>query len=130
MCTIIDTTTVDRIISAIELIGGWARYAAPLSVAYLFDLDALGRAMLALNVEGYRDRDAEVDVGDLKADIARYHWAGAYATTAQGYTALQRFLYGCEAEVTDDPLYLALSSYADHLAGLLADEAVKLELAA
>lgn len=130
MCTVIDTTTVNRIISTIELTGGWARFAAPLSVAYLFDFDELGRAMLNLNVEGYRDRDAEIDADEAGADIARYRWTGAYATTAQGYTALRRFLYQCETEVTDDPLYLALSGYADHLAGLVADKAVELDLAA
>lgn len=130
MCTVIETTTVDRILSTIELTGGWARFAAPLSVAYLFDFDALGRAMLALNVEGYSDRDAQADDSEVEADIARYRWAGAYATTRQGYTALRRFLYQCEAEVTEDPLYLALSGYADHVAGLVADEAVELDLAA
>ena len=43
-CFIVPTDTIDRIISTIELQGGWARHAAELAATCLFDWNALGRA--------------------------------------------------------------------------------------
>ena len=48
-CFIVSPDTIDRILSTIELQGGWARHAARLPASYLYDWNALGRAMLDLN---------------------------------------------------------------------------------
>ena len=121
-CFIVSTDTIDRIISTIELQGGWARYAADLPTAYLYDWNALGRAMLALNAEAHRARYGGQFQEDVPDDLDAYVWEGRYVPLIAGYKALRCWLYQCcEGTVPDEPLYVALSGYADALAVTLVE---------
>lgn len=120
-CFIVDDSTIDRIISTIELQGGWANHAAPLSTLYLYDWNALGRAMLDLNLAAFRDRYE--DQHEVRDDLDQYQWQGCYVPLVEGYKSLRCFLYQCsEGQVPDQPLYRALEAYADRLAVKVAEE--------
>lgn len=120
-CFIVPIDTIDRIISTIELQGGWSRHAASLPVAFLYDWDALGRALLALNADAYRARYGE-PANDDPSDLAPYIWKGCYVTLIEGYKALRCLLYQCtEGQVPDAPLFVALAAYADALAVTLVE---------
>ena len=121
-CFIVSTDTIDRILSTIELQGGWARHAAHLPAAFLYDWNALGRAMLDLNAEAYRQRYGDRGANDNPDERGPYVWEGRYVTLAQGYKSLRCWLYQClEGTVPDQPLYEALSAYADALAAMLVE---------
>lgn len=122
-CFIVGNDTIDRILSTIELQGGWARFGAPLSCAYIYDWTALGRAMLALNLAAFRDRYGTAHDGDIRDDLGVYEWEGCYVPLVQGYKALRCFLHQCnEGTVCDEPLYRALEDYANQLAIKVAEE--------
>ena len=111
--------TIDRILSIIELHGGWARFACQTSVLFLTDLESLGRAMLAMSAKRTL-ADSEPD----PADAAGYCWRGGFITLAEGYRALRAFLdasAGCPASA--QTLYQALEGYAGLLAAAIGGEA-------
>ena len=121
-CFIVSADTVDRIISTIELQGGWARHAADLPVTYLFDWNALGRAMLDLNATAFNARYGGRFADEVPEGLDRYVWQGRYVTLVAGYKSLRCYLYQCsEGEVPDHPLFRALRGYADALAVTLAE---------
>lgn len=121
-CFIVPTDTIDRIISTIELQGGWARYAVKLPTAFLYDWNALGRAMLVLNADAYRQRYGDRVANDNPDERGPYVWEGRYVTLVEGYKSLRCLLYQCtEGMVPDAPLYEALSAYADALAVTLVE---------
>jgi hypothetical protein len=122
-CFIVGDDTIDRIISTIELQGGWARHANPISVLFTFDWNALGRAMLALNLDAFRDRYEDRHQEDVRDDLDAYRWQGRYVPLVEGYKSLRCFLYQCnEGQVCERPLYRALEAYADHLAVKITEE--------
>jgi hypothetical protein len=121
-CFIVPTDTIDRIISTIELQGGWAHQAANLPTAFLFDWNALGRAMLALNADAFRERYGDRVANDNPDDRDSYVWEGRHVTLVEGYKSLRCYLYQCtEGAVPDQPLYEALSASADALAVTLVE---------
>lgn len=121
-CFIVPAETIDRIMSTIELQGGWARHAAELPVTHLFDWNALGRAMLELNATAFNARYGGRFADEVPDDLDRYVWQGRYVPLVEGYKSLRCWLYQCcEGEVPDHPLYVALGNYADALAVTLAE---------
>ena len=130
-CFIVGDDTIDRVLSTIELQGGWARFAAPLSCAYIYDWNALGRAMLELNLRAFRDRYEDRHDGNIRDDLEAYRWQGRYVPLVEGYKSLRCFLYQCnEGQVSDEPLYRALDAYADRLAVKVAEESEAFRAAA
>jgi hypothetical protein len=91
-CFIVENDTIDRIISTIELQGGWARHAAHLSVLYLYDWNALGRAMLELSLAAFHDRYEDRHDDDIRDDLDSYVWQGRYVPLIEGYKSLRCFL--------------------------------------
>ena len=111
----VTSETIDQVLSVIELHGGWARFACRTSVLYLIDLEALGRAMLAMSAHVCSD---EPD----PTEASGYCWQGCYVTLVEGYRALRMFLdacAGCPASM--QVLYQALEGYAGQLAGEIAN---------
>ena len=79
-CFIVSAETIDRIISTIELQGGWARHAMALPVACLFDWNALGRAMLDLNATAFNAACQENVRGPIEVpDHPLYRALAGYA---------------------------------------------------
>ena len=75
-CFIVSPDTIDRIISTIELQGGWARHAVQLPTAFLYDWNTLGRAMLGLNAEAYRERYGDRFANDNRDERDLPPWKG------------------------------------------------------
>ena len=75
-CFIVPTDTIDRIISTIELQGGWTRHAASLPTSYLYDWNALGRAMLELNAAAFRERYGDGFANDNPDERVLPPWKG------------------------------------------------------
>jgi hypothetical protein len=120
-CFIVSADTIDRILSTIELQGGWARHAVHLPPSYLYDWNTLGRTMLDLNAQAYRQRYGD-GANDNADEREPYVWEGRYVTLIEGYKSLRCLLYQCtEGTVPDEPLYAALSAYADALAVMLVE---------